>query len=431
MSEGQTRITDHPTGQVRSRNIPVLVILIIAGEAIFSLPFIVPRVFRPTVLNLFQIDNTELGIWFSIYGVVAMFSYLFGGILADRFQARNLMAIALWMTSLGGFIAMWIPSPAVMRVVYGLWGFTSIFLFWAALIKATRNWGGGEFQGRAFGWLEGGRGGVSALLGTITFLLFFWATPEADVAAASGRNWQGLQVVFLTVSLFTLLSGILVWYLVPVWKEEGERVPRSGILREVSVLSKKPTIWLLAVIIICAYSGYKITDDFSLYAREVLAFTEVGAAGVGSAALWLRAAAAVVAGIIADRFHRLWIIFLSFVLTLGGSILVGTGIWEHVTGLALLKLAFTATGIYALRALYFAVLKEVRVELYLTGTAVGIISFAGYTPEVFMGPWMGILLDQSPGAGGHRHVFLLLSAFALVGLISVSLLIRLVTRRQS
>jgi len=40
---------------------------------------------------------------------------------------------------------------------------------------------------------------------------------------------------------------------------------------------------------------------------------------------------------------------------------------------------------------------------------------------------MGHLLDSSPGAEGHAHVFLLLSAFALLGLVS-ALLFRWSTR---
>jgi len=44
-----------------------LVTLIIAAEAAFFLPFILPRVFRPTLLEAFQISNTELGSWYSVY----------------------------------------------------------------------------------------------------------------------------------------------------------------------------------------------------------------------------------------------------------------------------------------------------------------------------------------------------------------------------
>ena len=56
-----------------------------------------------------------------------------------------------------------------------------------------------------------------------------------------------------------------------------------------------------AVIIICAYSGYKITDDISLYALEVLHYNEVDAAAFGTSALWLRPVFAVLAGFLADQ----------------------------------------------------------------------------------------------------------------------------------
>ena len=55
--------------------IVTLVTLIIAGETIFFLPFVLARVFRPTLLEVFAISNTELGLWFSVYGVVAMISW--------------------------------------------------------------------------------------------------------------------------------------------------------------------------------------------------------------------------------------------------------------------------------------------------------------------------------------------------------------------
>ena len=202
------------------RRISTLVALIIAGEAIFFLPFVLARIFRPTLLDVFGISNTELGTYFSVYGIVAMASYVFGGALADRFPARNLMAIALWLTSLGGLLMTRIPGSTVMIIIYAFWGFTTIFLFWAAMIRATREWGGPGFQGRAFGWLEGGRGGTAALLGTVSFLLFtFFSVKQGS---------QAYQSVILVMSGITFLSGILVWYFVPV----KSAVPQTGSTRE-------------------------------------------------------------------------------------------------------------------------------------------------------------------------------------------------------
>jgi nitrate/nitrite transporter NarK len=175
---------------------------------------------------------------------------------------------------------------------------------------------------------------------------------------------------------------------------------------------------LLTIIILCAYSGYKITDDYSLFAREVLGFSELNAAGIGTIALWIRALVAIMAGILADRFQRVGVILVAFALTLTGGLLIGLQIFQEIAALLLMNLVLTAAGIYAVRALYFSVMKEARIPVGLTGTAVGMVSFAGFAPEIFISPWMGHLLDRSPGAPGHADVFLLLSAFALTGLVA-------------
>lgn len=381
-----------------------LVTLIIAGEAVFFLPFVLARVFRPTLLDLFQISNTELGLWFSVYGVVAMISYLFGGVLADRFPARNLMAISLWLTSAGGLVMATVPSDRSMIWLYAFWGFTTICLFWAAMIRVTREWGGTDFQGRAFGWLEGGRGLVAALLATFAFLLF--------------SHEENLQTVILATSICTFASGWMVWIFIPKRAPEKANTPFPETIQGVLSLLKKRNTWLLSIIIICAYSGYKITDDFSLFAREVLGFSEASSAGVGTIALWIRALVAILAGYLADRYSKMIIITMSFGLTMVGGVLIVLNVFDGITGLLLLNLALTAAGIYGVRALYFAVMKEAGFPIALTGTAVGIVSFAGFAPEIFMGPWMGHLLDSSPGATGHSHVFLLLSFISLVGLVA-------------
>ena len=47
-----------------------------------------------------------------------------------------------------------------------------MLLFWGAMIKATRLWGGSNSQGRAYGYLDGGRGIVAALIGSISVYIF-------------------------------------------------------------------------------------------------------------------------------------------------------------------------------------------------------------------------------------------------------------------
>ena len=180
-------------------------------------------------------------------------------------------------------------------------------------------------------------------------------------------------------------------------------------------------MWMLAVIIVCAYVGYKITDDFSLYAREVLGFTEVRAAGVGTAALWMRAIVAITVGFLANRTKIIRIICICFALSVIGGLLLSLGIIQHIILLALLNLTLVMVGIYGVRALYFALIHEAQIPIQYTGTAVGLVCLIGFTPDIFMSPWMGYLLDKNPGATGHQHVFLVLSCFSVIGLLFSSL----------
>lgn len=401
----------------KNRRTLSLITLIIAGESIFFLPFVIARIFRPSLLEVFNIDNTELGSYFSVYGIVAMLSYFFGGPLADRYSSRHLMSIALWLTAVGGFVMYTVPSKGGMMFLYAFWGLTSILLFWAALIRATREWGGDVMQGQAFGWLEGGRGATAAILGTLVLLVFADFNPEApNQALLSAGRINAFRRVILYTSIFTFFSGTLVWYFIPENKEyrPAERV-RSGQL--ISLL-KFPSLWLLSIIIICAYVGYKISDDFSLYANEVLGYDEVKSATLGTAALWMRALVAILAGWLTGRVNASRIIGIGFALCITGSGLVASGLLEREPVLLLINLSLLMVGIYGIRALYFALIHEARIPILYTGTAVGVISVLGFTPDIFMSPWMGFLLDNNPGPEGHHKVFAVLALFSALGLVA-------------
>lgn len=193
----------------------VLISLILAGESIFFLPFVLPRIFRPTLLEVYEISNFELGSYFSLYGIVAMLSYFFGGPLADKYPSRNLISFALWGTAVGGLFMAYIPQASVLAFLYPYWGFTTIFLFWAPLIRATREWGGDDSQGIAFGLLEGGRGLTAALIGSLALFIFSTLMPENGSELYEEIRRSSFQDVVKISSLITFLVGVLVWFVIP------------------------------------------------------------------------------------------------------------------------------------------------------------------------------------------------------------------------
>lgn len=403
--------------------------LIIAGEVVFFLPFVLPRVFRPTLLEVLQLTNLELGIAFSVYGVVAMLAYFPGGPLADRFSGRKLMAFALLATSIGGLLMASIPSLGALKVLYGFWGLTTILLFWAPLIRITREWGGAKLPGRAFGILDGGRGLVAAAIGSGAVVLFSFLMPEEVQNATPEQRANAFRQVVLLFSGITFAAAALVWFGLSRRSEstgEAQRKFRPG---GVGRVLRMPTVWLQAIVVVCAYVGYKGLDDISLYANKVLGFDEVQAAGVGTLSMWVRPFAAIAAGLLADRFGVARLTMISMLIFgIGCAVIAAGGFRPGVTVFFFSTLITTSAAVFALRGLYYAMMEEGRVPFGDTGSAVGIVSVVGYTPDIFMGPLMGFLLDRWPGELGHQYVFAVLALSALVGLIASILFWRIVRR---
>jgi MFS family permease len=396
----------------------LMLALVIAGELVFGLPYNVPRFFRPTMLDVFGITNTQLGDMFAVYGVAAMIAYFPGGVLADRFSARSLIAVSLVATSVGGLFMATIPNPLAMKFLYGYWGLTTIFLFWAALIKATRDWGGDTTQGIAFGILDGGRGLVAASASVAgVLILAFYLPDEVELATAAERK-AGFQMVVLYYSALTFLAGVFAWHAIPEEKlaSDVEFSPLKGM----GTVIRRPIVWAQAAIIICAYCGYKGLDNYSLYAVQVLGKNEIEGAWLATWGAWTRPVAAVMAGIIADRFNAIRSIGVTFVI-----LCISYAAWSAAepigAGIAIIYLNFFATyvAVYALRGIYFALLEENSTPKHLTGAAVGLISLVGYTPDVFFGPISGRILDANPGIVGHQNYLMFLAGISFVGLMTV------------
>ncbi|MBL7859580.1 MAG: MFS transporter [Cyclobacteriaceae bacterium] len=394
-----------------------LVVLILAGESVFILPFVLSRVFRPTVLEVFDLDNVQLGLCFSVYGIVALVSYFIGGPVADRFAPGKLIAVALWLTALGGFVYATFPGYIVLKLLYGYWGFTTIFLFWAPMIKATRIWGGSDSQGKAFGFLDGGRGLVGAFFGVMGVLVFSWviSTEISEVTISESR--AAFKQVILVSAGIVALVGMLAWFFLKLDEQKEKEIMLDKIsASQVREVLKLPSVWLLMIIILCAYAGYKITDVFSLYAQEVMWYNQVQSAQVGTFLLFIRPLVGVVIGVLADRSQATFWLVVGFIVSFLGAVLFATEIiTSSAPVLFFASIFIVATGVYAARSLYFAVMENGQIPLILTGTTVGLISLIGYTPDIFAGPAMGYLLENSPGAKGHQHVFWLLALFSFIG----------------
>ncbi|MFC0605788.1 MFS transporter [Winogradskyella pulchriflava] len=400
----------------------VIVLLILAAEAVFILPFVLQRIFRSTFLESFSITDTEIGSCFAAYGIIALVSYFFGGPLADKFKPHILMSVALILTAVGGFYLATYPNLYYLHILYGFWGFTTIFLFWAAMIKATRIWGGVHKQGIAFGFLDGGRGLVAALFGSVGVIIFsLFITKEVELTSIIERRLAFKEVITYT-SIAVMCIGFIVFFFLKFTETESiesDKPSKLLTIENFKIVMKYRAVWLLMIIILCAYYGYKMTDLFSKYAEQVMGYNKIEAAKVGTSLLYVRPIIGVVIGLLADRTKAsLWIV-IGFLLMTTTSLIFYLGIINNSTTLLfVLSIGTMALGVYSARVLYFATLEEAKIPITVTGTAVGFISVVGYTPDIFAGLIMGYFLDANKGAVGLQHAFGVMSLFTLAGLVA-------------
>lgn len=398
----------------------ILFTLILAGEMLFSLPFHISRFFRPTFLEVFQLTNTQLGDVIAVYGIVAMLAYFPGGTIADHFSARKLMAMSLCCTSLGGFYLYTIPSITGLYFLYGYFGLTTILLFWAAMIKATRDWGGHDSQGLAFGFLDGGRGLMASIAASIAVFIFSSILGEQLTDATASK--EALQSVILFYCCATLTAAFFIWFIIPHVKPSSLGAT-SRIGKDLFMVAKKPAVWLQGGIIIAAYCGYRSLDNYGLYAVQVLQKNAIEAAEFTTLGSYTRPLAAIAAGLIADRLSSSKLVSIIFFIAAAVFFILSIVTPDQVGSLIILgNMLVTFAAMYALRGIYFTLLEESRLKANITGTAVGLISLVGYTPDIFFAAVSGRILDANPGITGFHHYFLLLTCISFAGMLFAYLL---------
>ena len=392
-----------------------IISLIIAGEAIFALPYHLTRFFRPTVLDVFDLTATQLGVAQGAYGVIAMIAYFFGGPLADRFPAHKLIAWSLWATAIGGIYLSTFPGYYGVMFIWGFFGFTTIFLFWAALIKATRAWGGINQQGQAYGLLDGGRGLLAAVLASVGVWIFATTFPDGYSTASTVEKREVLKLVIYGYTIVTAFTGFLAWYALRNLQDKPDRA-RANLFENFWQVFRIRAVWLQTVVIVCAYTSFKAFDQFGLFAVRGHGIDEIDAAQIVAIGAWTRPIAALLIGLLGDRFGITRMTFICFLL------LIASHGWFALTGatfgtltIILMNTLVTCIAIYGLRGLYFAMFQEGQVPLALTGTAVGIVSVLGYTPDIYFAAVAGFLIDSNPGLLGFQHMFMLLVAFTILG----------------
>ncbi|SMB95153.1 Major Facilitator Superfamily protein [Desulfonispora thiosulfatigenes DSM 11270] len=194
---------------------------------------------------------------------------------------------------------------------------------------------------------------------------------------------------------------------------------------DVKTLIKNPMLWIFSIVILSGYTLYSSTTYFTPYLTNVIGVSPEESGIFSIIRTYIFMLLAPVGGYLADKvfkstskwfmvaFSVLAVFFISVLFIPEGANPLFVSIFTLLPG---------AFGL-ALYGVVFSIIGEAKIPVAVTGTAVGIASIIGYTPDLFMSAMFGTWLDKF-GNGGYTYIFLFLAGIGFLGLIASSLIRR-------
>ena len=389
-----------------------LALLVIAAGAIYPILYL-RQVYQPTMLEVFHISEAQLGYLYSALGTIFLICYLPSGWLADRIAPRVLISFSLVATGALGLWYSTAPAFSSLIVIFGAWGLTTGLTFWAAIIKRVSMIASADEQGRFFGFLDGGRGLIEAMLATIAISLFAWVTQTRGESTAAGFKLVVYMYAFLCIGLGVVLGLIRD----PAASEAKETKRRdSNVFRDLGVLLKNPQLLLLAAIVFCGYQVFWATYSFSAYLHEKeIGLTVVAAGFITTLKLWMRPIGGIGGGFLGDRFSKTSVLVFALFAAAAALLvlLAAPSIGNHavIAGIVL----FIGVMTYAIRGLYWSLLDQCKVPAETMGLAIGLVSVIGYSPDAVLPLINGYLTQNYPGVHGYQLYFGYIACMSALG----------------
>lgn len=398
-----------------------LFVLLVSAESIYYMTYIQYSFYIP-LQEALGISNTQMGLFGTVYGIGAMILYIPGGWLADRFSVRKLLAVSGILTGALGWYMSTFPSYAMIMLIYILWTVSSILTFWAALLKATRLWGSSRNQGKAFGFLEGGRGIYVAILTALMIALF----------SNLGSDRGALAAVMRVVSSICILVGIVAWFVFEdkVECDAGEKAISVEDYKKAfkSYKTWLPTTLLVGVIIVCIYAFHAGTNSYlSPFATQVYGASVTFGLVISMLRNWVRPFTAIISGFLADKVSTSKVIIVGCIfLLLSLIVLVVVPGSPSLIPVLIATVIVMSLANYSICAVYFALLEEGNIPVAVTGTAIGILSVIAYSPDFILPLITGPLLDNYPAATAYKIFFTLLTV-----LVAIALVVTIIFRKRT
>lgn len=389
-----------------------LVILAIAGSLIYGLPYF-RTYYYDAYLQAYNLTNTQMGTLGAMFGVFGMVSYLFGGVVADFISPKKLISLSLILTGVAGLFHLVATNYTTLLIIYLVWGFTALFAFWPALLKGIRSLASSDEQGKAFGFMEAGRGVTNAAHLAIALAIITAISKRsgggADITAA------GLNAGIIFYSVVVIILGVLVllFFKDPKTSDKSDRFN----FKQVLTVIKLPQVWILCLILCCTYVMNMSYSYFNPYATSAFGLAMAAGTIVTIMADYIRPFASIGGGVLADRIGRPRIMVFSFLIMAIGTFAIALFPSMNVPVFIALC-AIIYVGMYCNYGIVFSLMEDGGIPMDISGTAIGLICTIGYLPEVVCPLAAGTILDNY-SAMGYKYYFIAVGIIMILGIIGI------------
>lgn len=380
-----------------------LFILSLGAGLIYKVPYL-REVFYEPLRAALNVSNEQLGALSTMYGTIALFTYIPGGIIADKVSAKVLLIFSFIST---GILTLWfstIPSYGTIKLIYGLLAITTCLTFWSAFLKGIRALGSDREQGKMFGISEGIRSASGIVSSFIVLAIISLAASDVN----------GLQNTLVFYGVIYILVGILAIFLMPnPPKQESQDKFKFS---DLSTCFKNPGLWLVSIVIFGIYSLYILASYTTPYLQDVILAPAVVVGGVGiirQYGIGLIAAPSV--GIVGDKIGSPTKTLA--ICTVVSGICVAMFLFLPKTCTIWIPVILTIVVgfmIFALRGVQYATMPEAQIPLAITGTATGIISIIGYLPDMYIYTQVGRWIDTYPPEKAYNMIFIYMIIMAII-----------------
>lgn len=401
-------------------------VLVLGAGTIFKLSSLKDAFYVP-MQEYMGLNNAQIGLALSVYGMVQLIGNFFSIYLADRFSKRKMIAIGLVGVGLTGLYLSTFPGYGGILAAWGVLSLFGEVIYWPVLLKAVRLLGTKEEQGRLFGFLETGRGVVDTIV----------AFSALGIFVLLGKNAAGLRGAILFFALLVAGIGVISFFLVeddPVSKEvaEGKVSKNKEAFEGMMEAVRSPKIWMVSLMIFTVYTVYCGLTYFIPFLKDVygMPVALVGAYGIINQ-YGLKMVGGPVGGLLSDKKFHSSIRYTRVACIIAAVYMVVFLFLPHeqlnIYLGACMTLGFGAI-IFTMRAVFFANVDEIDVPRNISGAAMSIACVFGYSPQMFAFYIYGSILDKNPGLAGYKKVFLIMVGFALAGAVVSTILNRMVLR---